>query len=215
MWKVQNNISKCLLYISSDILKYWGGGGSSSKGLLRRYSGLTSFQRLNKSLLKKKKETLSKKRKTSEQLLLEEPVRERAHLLRRLGHNLSINPILSTETHNQEGTPPWEVKALNRTLDTHIADPAGDASCLAVSTARTARWTQARRKLRGWKETPGALAIADTLVFPWQPYHKSLLSWLTPQTQPWHSSNAAAFLGGACICSTVTEWVLFEGHAQS
>ena len=26
MWKVKNNLSKCLLYISSDILKYWGGG---------------------------------------------------------------------------------------------------------------------------------------------------------------------------------------------
>ena len=33
MWKVQNNLSKCLLYISSDILKYWGG--VQFKGLLR------------------------------------------------------------------------------------------------------------------------------------------------------------------------------------
>ena len=59
MWKVQNNLSKCLLYISSDILKYWGG--SSSRGYLGFYIHL--FSETQQISLKKKKNPSLKKGK--------------------------------------------------------------------------------------------------------------------------------------------------------
>ena len=61
MWKVQENICKCLLYISLDILKYFLGG-SSSRGYLGG-SWTHLFSETQQNFLKKKKIPLSKKRK--------------------------------------------------------------------------------------------------------------------------------------------------------